>query len=123
MVNIDRCQKSRSRRAVNPVDISRKSADGRIAAQLAPEWAWINRVKSGTMSYIDFMRLYFERLINLDESIADWLEEKACPEKTITFVCYCPDDNVECHTYLAALFFARRWPERFHVGKTIQKYL
>ena len=123
MVNIERCQKSKSRNAINPVDITRKSADGRIAAKLAPEWDWINGVKSGTMSHKDFMRLYFDKLIDLNESIADWLEQKASAEKTVTLVCYCPDGNVECHTYLAAIFFARRWPERFQTGQSIQKYL
>ena len=120
MVNIERCQKSKSRNAINPVDITRKSADGRIAAKLAPEWDWINGVKSGTMSHKDFMRLYFDKLIDLNESIADWLEEKTGPEKTVTLVCYCPDDNVQCHTYLAALFFIRRWPDRFQAGKSIK---
>ena len=123
MVIIERCQKSTSRKAINPIDITRKSADSRIAAKLAPEWSWIMGVKEGTLSYKNFMRLYFEKLVNLDETIADWLEEKAGPEKTVTLVCYCPDDNVECHTYLAALFFIRRWPERFQVGESIQKYL
>ena len=112
-----------SKQAVNPVDITRKSADGRIAAQLVPEWSWIMGVKNRAMSYKEFMRLYFERLAELDERIADWLEEKAGPEKTVTLVCYCPDDNVECHTYLAALFFVRRWPDQFQVGESIQKYL
>ena len=123
MVIIERCQKRHSNLAINPVDITRKSADNKIAFKLAPEWDWINGVKNGAMSYKEFMRLYFERLAELDERIADWLEAKAGPEKTVTLVCYCPDDNVECHTYLAALFFVNRWPQRFQVGESIQKYL
>ena len=123
MVEIERCQKSKSKRAVNPIDITRKSADNKIALKLAPEWDWIYGVKNGAMSYKEFMQLYFERLAELDERIADWLEKKAGPEKTITLVCYCPNDNVECHTYLAALFFVRRWPDRFQIGESIQKYL
>ena len=123
MVKIERCQKSKSQTAVNPVDITRKSADGRIAVQLAPEWLWINGMKNGTMCYKDYIQLYLDKLVNLNKDIADWLEEKAGLEKTITFVCYCPNDNVECHTYLAALFFVRRWPQRFQIGESIQKYL
>ena len=123
MVVIERCQKRQSKNAVNPIDITRKSADDTIAVKLAPEWDWINRVKNETMNYKDFMRLYFERLITLGESLADWLESKAGTEKTVTLVCYCPDDNVECHTYLAAMYFARRWPAKFQIGKSISKYL
>ena len=123
MVNINRCQKSRFRRAVNLVDITRKSADGKVAAKLAPEWDWINGMKRRTLSYKGFMQLYFDRLANLGDRIADWLEEKAGHEKTVTLVCYCRDDNVECHTHLAALFFVRRWPDRFKIGQSIQKYL
>ena len=122
MVEIERCQKRRSSQAINPVDITRKSADGN-AAKLAPEWNWINGMKKGTMCYKDFTRLYFEKLVNLNETIADWLEEEAGPEKTVTLVCYCPDDNVQCHTYLAVLFFIRRWPDRFQAGKSTQQYL
>ena len=122
MVKIERCQKSKSKKAINPVDITRKSADGKVAAKLAPEWDWINGVKNGTMSTKDYIQLYREKLVYLNKDIADWLEEKAGPEKTVTLVCYCPDDNVQCHTYLAALFFIRRWPDRFQAGKSIQKY-
>ena len=119
MVIIERCQKSHSNRAINPVDITRKSADDKTALKLAPEWDWIMGVKNGTMNYKEYIQLYLEKLTELDEQIADWLEAKAGPEKTATLVCYCPDDNVECHTYLAALFFVNRWPPRFQAGESI----
>ena len=122
MVKIERCSKSNSRRAINPVDITRKSAVDDMALKLAPEWSWIMGVKNGTMSYKNYRQLYREKLVILDKTIADWLEEKAGPEKVVTLVCYCPDDNVECHTYLAALFFIKRWPVRFQAGESIQKY-
>jgi len=126
MIIIERSQKAKSGTAINPIDITRKSADDGTALLLAPDWGLIKGVKQGNITADTYKRLYLERLLDvLNErpDLIDYLCSRASAKQTITFICYCPDDDHRCHTYLAAAVLIWLYPDVFAAGKTIEPFI
>ena len=108
MVTLSRLAMWDHKKAVNPLDVTVKSAKS-LGRNFAPTWAMVMGHKSGVMPDEVYVTKYIEKLDKLYwPPIVEELEKS----EHITFLCYCKD-NTFCHTYLLMDYLVEHFGDNF----------
>lgn len=108
MITLSRTPMWNHKAAVNPLDVTVKSAKS-LGRNFAPTWAMVMGHKSGILTNDNYTIQYLEKL---DRLYWPPLLEKLQKSEHITFLCYCKDDDF-CHTYLLIDYLIEHFPDTF----------
>jgi hypothetical protein len=100
-------------RTEDGLDVTKKSGTG-IGKMLSPTWDMVMGSKNGTMPSAEYKRLYHEILNGTAIAVFNLLHQLGQRNADVlTFLCYCKDGEMGCHTYLLMDYLIERFPELF----------